>query len=65
MTRPNIKGVTSFIPNHKIVKRTIIDIDASAKQAGITDSVYREIFDSLSRPSAHLPCFRRKGYHPN
>jgi len=47
MTRPNIKGVTLFIPNHKIVKRTIIDIDASAKQAGITDSVYREIFDSL------------------
>ncbi len=45
LTHPNVKGVTLSIPNHPIVKRALLH--AQIIRAGLTDTLYREIFDSI------------------
>jgi predicted RNA binding protein YcfA (HicA-like mRNA interferase family) len=45
MTHPNSFGVTLSIPNHDHVKRPLLQ--RLIRLAGLTDSVYRKIFDSI------------------
>jgi len=45
MTHANQFGVTLSIPNHRKVKRTTLH--GLVKAAGLTDSFYRQVFDSV------------------
>jgi predicted RNA binding protein YcfA (HicA-like mRNA interferase family) len=45
LTNPNIPNVTLSIPNHKEVKKQLLKRQIELAQ--LTDSLYREVFDSV------------------